>query len=113
MLGFFKFFSSVNQLTAEEGKQLLNDNNTVFIDVRNEIEQRQDGYIKGSKLITLQWFKEDQIAPFKDKKIVVYCRSGNRSEMACRILNTKGVKASNLIGGIMNWKSNNYPVAKK
>lgn len=113
MFSFFKFFSSVNQLTAEEGYNRLKDNNTIFIDVRNEMEQRQDGYIKGSKLLTLQWFKNEQVEPFKDKNIIIYCRSGNRSEMACRILNTKGIKANNLIGGITNWKNNNYPVQKK
>jgi rhodanese-related sulfurtransferase len=39
----------------------------------------------------------------KGKTYLVYCRSGNRSAQACQILSSKGFKAFNLAGGIMNW----------
>ena len=41
----------------------------------------------------------------KDLKILVYCRSGVRSEQACNILDQMGFKETyNLKGGILEWE---------
>ena len=40
----------------------------------------------------------------KDKKYLIYCRSGNRSGMACRMMDNLGFKSTyNLIGGMLSW----------
>jgi len=39
-----------------------------------------------------------------NKTIIVYCRSGNFSESATKILNENGFKAFNMIGGINVWE---------
>ena len=51
----------------------------------------------------------DEIEKFKEKKIVVYCRSGNRSSKGTKILNKYGFEAVNLAGGMLQWKG---PVEK-
>ena len=40
----------------------------------------------------------------RNKTMIVYCRSGNRSETATKILNKNGFKAFNMIGGINGWE---------
>ena len=47
-------------------------------------------------------FKVDN--DYKDKKIIVYCRSGNRSGKATKILKENGFDAVNLIGGMNFWE---------
>ena len=40
----------------------------------------------------------------RDRDIVVYCRSGGRSAMACQVLNGMGFdRLHNLEGGMMGW----------
>jgi rhodanese-related sulfurtransferase len=46
----------------------------------------------------------EDIRKFKDKEIICYCRSGNRSLSAAILLQKKGINAANLIGGITAWK---------
>ena len=41
---------------------------------------------------------------YRNKTMIVYCRSGNRSETATKILNENGFKAFNMIGGINEWE---------
>lgn len=72
-----------------------------LVDVRSRGEF-QSGSAKGAVNIPLDMIPQ-QIEKFKGKEnIVVFCRSGNRSEQAKRILNEKGFK--NVING-GNWQN--------
>jgi len=55
---------------------------------------------------------ENQISTFKeDMPVLVYCRSGVRSESAASILASKGFKEIyNMQGGIESWKRAGYQV---
>ncbi len=46
-----------------------------------------------------------ELADAKDKEVVVYCRSGNRSGMACDFLRQQGfTNVRNLQGGMLAWQ---------
>lgn len=46
----------------------------------------------------------DEIEDWKDKEVIVYCRSGMRSMQACMVLEQMGFqKTFNLTGGILAW----------
>ncbi|SNZ06363.1 Rhodanese-related sulfurtransferase [Persephonella hydrogeniphila] len=98
-------------VSAEEFKRLMKDKNVVILDVRTPQEYDKDGHIKGANLIPVQVFRYIYLPGLRDKKVLVYCRSGNRSVTASRILEQMGVKnVYNLKGGILEWKSKNFPV---
>jgi rhodanese-related sulfurtransferase len=103
------------ELTPSEAVMVMNRDEPVVVDVReaNEVSQ---GKIKGAKHIPLGNLKQrvNELDPHKDQKVIIYCRSGNRSGQASEILCKQGFsKVFNLKGGVMAWQSDNLPLAKK
>lgn len=84
---------------------LRDDDNLTLLDVRTPDEFAQE-HIEGAKLIPLQVLGENlsQLQTVKNKKIIVYCHSGNRSVAAARILAKNGFLPLSVQGGISAWK---------
>jgi rhodanese-related sulfurtransferase len=61
----------------------------LFIDVRNS-DELQEGTIKGSVNIPTQEFFRRAVEVPRDKKVIAYCNSGSRAEMAYHILRDRG-----------------------
>ena len=100
-----RVLSNVPSISSEESQKVISDNNYRFLDVRTDGEY-SDGHIPNSIHIPLQDIQSriSEIEKIKDKKIIVYCRSGARSSMASKALLKEGFDVLNLTGGIMSWK---------
>jgi rhodanese-related sulfurtransferase len=97
----------MEDLTQEEWvEQLANDVNAVVLDVRTDAEVA-DGIIENAIHIDIhkgQGFIDEIEALDKSKSYYVYCRSGNRSGQACKIMEQLGFdNAYNLEGGMLEW----------
>lgn len=80
---------TIKKPTTQKGKTITKEE-TFYVDVRTPAEFAQ-GSVKGSVNIPLDQI-EKQLAKFKDKKkIIVFCRSGNRSSQAVAILNKNSI----------------------
>jgi len=92
--------------------QMLVDTNITLLDVRTKEETKKDGKIDNSILLPVQILEKniDKLEPYKNKKLFVYCRSGNRSVTASRILSDAGFKTYNIKGGIKEWKKEGLPI---
>lgn len=97
---FFVGCSKDTNITYEEAIKL---EDTIIVDVRENVEYK-DGHILEAINIPLGEIDEN-IDLDKDKTIIVYCRSGNRSSKAAAILTEMGYKVYDL-GSIDNWKGN-------
>jgi len=88
-------------------EQLENDSNAVILDVRTDAEVA-DGKIPNSIHIDIYRgadFVSEVEKLDKNKNYYVYCRSGNRSGQACKIMEQIGFENTyNLIGGMMQWE---------
>ncbi|MCG5499688.1 rhodanese-like domain-containing protein [Ectothiorhodospira lacustris] len=96
--------------------RIMNQDQTVVVDVREEGEARQTGKIAGARHIPLTKFKDrfTEINKFKDKAVVVYCQTGARSGQACNTLVKNGFEnVVNLQGGVLAWESAGLPLSKK
>jgi len=97
----------MEHLTQEEwAEQLAKDDNAVVMDVRTEAEVA-DGIIVNAIHIDIykgQEFISEIEGLDKSKSYYVYCRSGNRSGQACKIMEQLGFEnAYNLEGGMLQW----------
>lgn len=93
-----------NEITAEEAKEIIDTEEVIILDVRTQ-EEYKEGHIKNALLIPdyeLENLAENKL-PDKNKKILVYCRSGNRSESAARLLINMGYTDVHDFGGIISW----------
>ena len=95
-------------ITPEEVRQKLDANeDMVLLDVRSKKEFNGSlGRLPGALLIPNTELEKANldIMGNKDRMIVVYCRSGMRSQIASNILVKKGFTSiKNMTGGILKW----------
>lgn len=94
---------------------LMNRREAVVIDVRPLADFAQ-GHILNAINLPMNGFKNQisSLHKHKGKPIIVNCRSGSQSAMACKQLRKEGFEeVYNLRGGIMAWQSANLPVTRK
>lgn len=87
-------------------KELAKDKNTLLIDIRTK-EEFEESHINSAINIPLHdlMYNIDEIEDFKEKNIIVYCRSGHRSITACNLLELEGFNnIYNLKYGILSYK---------
>ncbi len=92
------------------------DSTLLLLDVRtNEEYYSESGRLENSLLIPVQELKErmPELTDFRDRVIVVYCRTGRRSSRAADMLRAEGFSALNLTGGIVLWNEKGLPVIRK
>lgn len=99
-------------LTAKEARTVLaNDSSVILLDVRTQDEFNSER-ISNTPLIPVQSLESrmHELNKYKKNKIIVYCRSGNRSGVAVKMLREHGFSAINMRGGITQWKTEQFPV---
>ena len=79
---------------------------TVLLDVRTAGE-RQRGCIKGSLHVPLHELgrRMDDLGKYRNREVICYCQSGNRSIAAAVRLKKEGFTVANMKGGISEWNS--------
>ncbi|MHB0990410.1 MAG: rhodanese-like domain-containing protein [Burkholderiales bacterium] len=119
--GFMLIFPSLRGKMSGAGEvdpigavQLINHENALVLDVR-EASEFSSGHIANARHIPLGQLSDSAktLEKYKDQAIVVNCRSGSRSAMACATLGKLGfTKVYNLKGGILAWQQAQMPTVK-
>ena len=102
-------FKSVD---VEEFAKVIADTSYVLLDVRRATEYAE-GHIPGTHFnidVLQEDFESKALKVLsKEKKVALYCRSGNRSKNAARILSKKGYQVVELSTGFNGWKAAGKP----
>lgn len=108
-LSFFGLFGQTNDfkiVDANEFAKYIQDKNVTVLDVRTP-DEHAEGYIPGTDFnIDVLEDSYTKIATEKlpkDKPVALYCRSGNRSKKAAKILVDKGYEVVELGTGFRGW----------
>ncbi len=109
------FIKASNDISPQQVVQLMShETGSMVLDVREDSEY-QAGHIKDSIHIPLSKLKSrmTELEKYKNKNIILGCRSGSRSGRASGLLKKNGFeKVYNLRGGVLAWKNDNLPMNK-
>ncbi|MCB9064213.1 MAG: rhodanese-like domain-containing protein [Chitinophagales bacterium] len=97
----------MREISVEELKQRVDNGEQLnVLDVRDPDEYAE--FNIGAKLLPLGNIinmQIDDIDEWKDKEVIVHCRSGKRSMQACMVLEQVGFADTvNVTGGILAWE---------
>lgn len=90
-------------------------NGMLLLDVRTQEEFYGSlGHLEGALLIPVQELEQrlEELEPYREDTVVVYCRTGNRSHHATVLLRSKGFTAFNMTGGMVQWNDEQRPVIR-
>lgn len=106
-----------SSLTPAGAVQLMNneEDNALILDVREPSETASGKIAKAVQIPVSGIDKRiGELEKHRDKHVIVYCKSGTRSGIACKALNKAGFEhVHNLSGGIMAWQEAQLPLVKK
>jgi phage shock protein E len=93
------------KISAAEAKALIDSEEVIILDVRTR-EEFEESRIEGALLIPDYEIKElaEELLPDKEATILVYCRTGRRSELASRALIEMSYQYVYDFGGIVDWE---------
>lgn len=112
--GLIRRIRGYKEIDAAEAVLMMNHNDAIMLDVREDSEFK-DGHIIDAIHIPLGKLagRVSELAAYKNREVIINCRSGHRSASACGRLRKSGFeKVYNLKGGIMAWQSASLPLEK-
>ncbi|WP_154668793.1 rhodanese-like domain-containing protein [Niameybacter massiliensis] len=104
--------AAYEKISAQQAKEMIDKGEYgVILDVRT-LEEYNEGHIEGATLLPDNEIKNKAEITLYDKEevILVYCRSGRRSEAAAKVLVEMGYTKVYDFGGIVDWP---YEVVKE
>jgi rhodanese-related sulfurtransferase len=104
------------KLSPGAAVQLMNnDDSVIFLDVREPGETAAGKITKAIQIpVGSVKARIAELEKHKDKPVVVYCKTGVRSSIACNALTSNGFSnVYSLTGGLMSWQEAHLPISKK
>ena len=104
--------AGATNMNVVEFSKKITESGVVILDVRTPGEFAE-GFIEGAQMIDFQSgnFEAEIGSLDKDVTYAVYCRSGNRSGQAVKIMQDAGfLNLFNLEGGVIDWANQGMPL---
>jgi rhodanese-related sulfurtransferase len=102
-------FKDVPQLDVRTAFDRWKGGEAAMVDVREPSEWDQ-GHVDGIVWIPLDQLSRRWRELDPSKQWICVCRRGNRSNYAAAMLRQAGIDASNMAGGMLDWKSKGLPI---
>jgi rhodanese-related sulfurtransferase len=100
------------EMTASQAADFIARMDPLILDVRTPGEFKR-GHLPQAVLIPVQELQRRiaELSAYRQKDILIYCATGNRSTVASKILIDQGfTRIANMRYGIADWQKRKYPV---
>ena len=100
-------------VSTSQATMMANNEDAVFVDIR-DAEDFSDGHIANAVNIPFATLtsRMSELDKYKDKPLILVCKSGQTVNMAGKTLREKGFNAVRMSGGMMEWNNQNLPVVR-
>ena len=110
----------VPRVTPAQAQKMIDEGNTLVVDVRDTPEVEQSGKVAGAVHVSrgMLEFRADPESPYhnkefaKDKNVVLYCASGGRSALSGKLLKDMGYERVYNLGGFKDWAESGGAIDK-
>ena len=103
--------SGVNQVGPAETTRMLNHDNAVIVDMREDKDYREGHIVNAVHTPASNSDAVQKLEKFRERPVIVYCRSGHSSSGFCGKLRKQGfASVYNLAGGVLAWQKAGLPL---
>ena len=96
-------------LLPEQADIAIREGSVQLVDVRHA-DEHEAGHIAGDRLIPFDRLKDEVDTLDRDRPVLLYCRSGERSGSAADALRASGWEANSIEGGLLDWVEQGLPI---
>ena len=105
----------VEEVTPAQAQEEMTGGDVILLDTR-EPHERAEVHVDGSVLVPPAEVlaRADEVAPDPDARVLIYCRSGNRSAIAAHQLAEQlgYSNVASVAGGIVRWQEEGLPIVE-
>lgn len=110
-----EYVQSYEIYPGDVAEKIKNNEDIILLDVRTP-EEYEEIHLENALLLPVQQLSQETLSQIglgedmRDKEIILYCRSGNRSQTAYNIMGSLGyTNIKSVAGGMIHWEEDKYP----
>lgn len=105
--------SGIAQVGPVDATRMLNHDNAVIVDMREDKDYREGHIVNAVHAPSGNDAAARKLEKFRERPVIVYCRSGQRSAGYCGRLRKQGfTSVYNLAGGVLAWQKAGLPLTR-
>ena len=104
--------TQIEELSPAEAKSEIDAGGVALVDTR-EPHEYEEAHLEGGRLVPPALLRDKiaSVVPDRSQRVILYCRSGNRSGKAALEMSELGYEnVANVDGGILEWQEQGLPV---
>jgi rhodanese-related sulfurtransferase len=105
--------SGISEVSPGEATRMLNHDDAIIVDMREDKDYREGHIVNAVHTPASNSDAVQKLEKFRERPVIVYCRSGHTSAGFCGKLRKQGFSSVyNLAGGVLAWQKAGLPLSR-